>query len=75
MGHTHEDIDGTYGRMSSKLKNKDVYYSPKMMDTYCTIKEKRVFPPKLIDKAYDFKTLFKRYTKEWKIAPVRHLNV
>ena len=42
VGHTHEDIDGTYGRMSSNLKSKDIYSLPKMMDTYCTIEEKLV---------------------------------
>ena len=26
VGHTHEDIDGTYGRMSSNLKSTDVYF-------------------------------------------------
>jgi hypothetical protein len=42
VGHTHEDIDGTYGRMSSNLKSKDIYSLPEMMDTYCTIEEKSV---------------------------------
>jgi hypothetical protein len=27
VGHTHEDIDGTYERMSSNLKSKDIYFS------------------------------------------------
>jgi hypothetical protein len=40
VGHTHEDIDGTYRRMSSNLKSKDIYSLPEMMDTYCTIEEK-----------------------------------
>src|SRR5713226_1928285 len=29
VGHTHEDIDGTYGRMSSNLKSKDIYSLPR----------------------------------------------
>ena len=37
VGHTHEDIDGIYRRVSSKLKSKDIYSLPKMMDTYRTI--------------------------------------
>ena len=37
VGHTHEDVDGTYGRMSSNLKSKDIYSLPEMMDTYRTI--------------------------------------
>ena len=40
VGHIHEDIDGTYERMSSNLKSKDIYSLPEMMDTYHTIEEK-----------------------------------
>jgi hypothetical protein len=40
VGHTHEDIDGTYGRMSSNLKGKNIYSLPEMKDTYPTIEEK-----------------------------------
>lgn len=40
VGHTHEDIDGTYGRMASNLKSKDIYSLPEMMDTYRKIEEK-----------------------------------
>ena len=40
VGHTHEDIDGTYRRMSSNLKSKDIYSLSEMMDTYRTIEEK-----------------------------------
>jgi hypothetical protein len=75
VGHTHEDIDGTYGRMSSNLKSKDIYSLPEMMDTYRTIEEKQVFPPTLIDKVYDFKIFLNGYIKEGKNALVRHLNV
>ena len=32
-----------------------------MMDTYRTIEEKQVFPPKLIDKVYDFKIFLTGY--------------
>ena len=75
MGHTHEDIDGTYGRMSSNLKSKDIYSLPEMMDTYRKIEDKRVFPPRLIDKVYDFKSFLNGYIKEGKNALVGHLNV
>jgi hypothetical protein len=75
VGHTHEDIDGTYGRMSSNLKSKDIYSLAEMMDTYRTIEEKRVFPPTLIDKVYDFKNFLNGYIKEGKNALVGHLNV
>ena len=40
VGHTHEYIDGTYGRMSSNLKSKYIYSLLEMMDTYRTIEEK-----------------------------------
>ena len=75
VGHTHEDIDGTYGRMSSNLKSKDIYSLPEMMDTYRKIEDKRVFPPRLIDKVYDFKSFLNVYIKEGKNAIVGHLNV
>jgi hypothetical protein len=75
VGHTHEDIDGTYGRMSSNLKSKDIYSLPEMMDTYRIIEENRVFPPTLIDKVYDFKSFLNGYIKEGKNALVGHLNV
>lgn len=39
MGHTHEDIHGTYRRMSSNLKSKDIYSLPEMTDTYHIIEE------------------------------------
>ena len=67
MGHTHEDIDGTYGRMSSNLKSKDIYSLPEMMDTYRKIEENPVFPPTLIDKVYDFKIFLNGYIKEGKM--------
>ena len=75
VGHTHEDIDGTYGRMSSNLKSKDIYYLPEMMDAYPIIEENQVFPPTLIDKVYDFKSFLNRYIKEGKNALFGHLNV
>lgn len=37
VGHMHEDIDGTYERMSSNLRNKHIYYLIVMMGTYCKI--------------------------------------
>ena len=45
------------------------------MDTYRTIEEKRVFPPKLIDKVYDVKIFLNGYIKEGKNALFGHLNV
>ncbi len=66
VGHTHEDIDGTYGIMSSNLKSKDIYSLPEMMDTYRIIEENRVFPPTLTDKVYDFKNFLNGYIKEGK---------
>ena len=75
VGHTHEGIDGTYGRMYSNLKSKDICSLHEMMDTYRTIEEKQVFPTKLIDKVYGFKSFLNGYIKEGKNALVGHLNV
>ena len=38
-----------------------------MMDTYHTIEEKHMFPPKLIDKVYDFKIFLNVYINEGKM--------
>ena len=46
-----------------------------MMDTYCTIEEKRAFPPILIDKVYDLKSFLNGYINEGKNALVGNLNV
>ena len=46
-----------------------------MMDTYHTIEEKWVFPPKLIDNVYDYKIFLTGYIKEGKNALVGHLNI
>ena len=75
VGNTHEDIEGTYGRMSSNLKSKNIYSLPEIMDTYRTIEEKRVFPPTLINKVYDFKSFLNGYIKEGKDALVGHVYV
>jgi hypothetical protein len=39
MGYTHEDIDGTFGRLSTILKEKDMFSLKEMMDTYRTCKD------------------------------------
>jgi len=64
---TYEYIYGTYGRMHSNLKNKYIYSLPEMPDIYYTIEEKLVFPPRLIDKIYEFKNFFNVYIKEGKM--------
>ena len=67
VGYTHEDIDGTQGRMSSNLKSTDIYFLFEMMDRYCTIEEKQAFPPKRIGKVYEFKSFLNGYIKEGKL--------
>ena len=67
VGHTHENIYGTYERMSSNLKITDIYFLSEMLYTYCTIEEKQAFPPKLIGKVYDFKIFLNGYIKEGKM--------
>ena len=75
MGHSHEDIDGTYGIMYSNLKSKDIYSLLEMIDIYHTIEEKWGFPPKLIDKVYDFKSFPNGYIKEGENGVDGCLNV
>ena len=33
FGHTHEDIDGTYGRLTAQLKRQDIISLPQIMNT------------------------------------------
>ena len=56
VGHIHEDIDGTYGRLSRKLMWKDIFSLSDIMDTYRTCEDQNLYVPYLIDVFYDFKS-------------------
>ena len=54
--HTHEDIDGTYGRLSTKLMQKDILSLSNILDMYRTCEDQNLYVPYLIDGFYDFKS-------------------
>ena len=55
VGDTHEDIYGTYGRLSTKLMKKHIFSLQEMMDCYRTCKDQKTFVPYLIYEIFDFK--------------------
>ena len=59
VGHTHEDIDGTYGRLSTKLMRKDIFSFLEIMDTYRTCENHNLYVPYVIDDFFDFKNFVK----------------
>ena len=59
VGHTHEDIDGTYGRLSTKLMCNDIFSLLEIMDTSRTCENKNLYVPYLIDEFYYFKNFVK----------------
>ena len=55
MVDTHEDTDGTYGRLSRKLMGKDIFSLQEMMDCYRTCKYQKTYDPYLIVEIFDIK--------------------
>ena len=59
VGHTHEDIDGTYGRLSAKLMRKDIFSLSNIMDMYRTCEDQNIYVVYIFDEVYDFKNFVK----------------
>ena len=49
IGHTHEYIEGTYGRLLAKLMCKDIFSLSGIMDTYMACEDHNFYVPYLID--------------------------
>jgi hypothetical protein len=55
IGHTYEDIYGTYGRLSSQLKGKCILTLLHIMEKYRMVQYESKFTPYLIEYFYNFK--------------------
>ena len=55
--HTHENIDGTYGKLSAKLMHKDIFSLSKIMDTYRTCEDHNFHVLYLIDESFILRIL------------------
>ena len=56
VGHTHEDIHGTYGRLLTQIKLKDIFLLHKVIDIYRTCDDHNSFFPYLTDEFLEFKS-------------------
>ena len=59
IGHTHEYIEGTYGRLLAKPMRKDIFSLSNIMDMYRTCEDQNFYVPYLIKEFYDFKNFVK----------------
>ena len=60
VGHTHDDIDASFGRWSMELREKDHPTLPLLMQSYMNM-EAVPFIPHLIEEVADFKSYIKPY--------------
>ena len=51
------NLDGTYGRLSTKLMRKDIFSLLEMMETYRKYEEYKFYVPYLIDEFFYFKVI------------------
>jgi hypothetical protein len=56
MGHTHEDINGTYRRSSTQIKKKDIFSLLEMVKTY-RCEDHNFFISYLIHEFFDLQKL------------------
>jgi len=54
--YTHEDLDETYGKLSTKLMWKDIFSLQDMMEIYRTHEEHNFYVSYLINEFFDFKS-------------------
>ena len=59
IGHTHEYIEGTYGRLLAKPMRKDIFSLSNIMDMYRTCEDQNFYVPYLMDEFYDFNSFEK----------------
>ena len=59
IGHTHENIEGTYGRLLAKPMRKDIFSLSNIMDMYRACEDQNFYVPYLINEFYDFKNFVK----------------
>ena len=73
VGHTHDDIDASFGRWSMELRDKDHPTLPLLMQSYMSMEE-APFIPHLIEEVPDFKAYVRPYIGMNKKKLVGHSN-
>ena len=63
VGHTHDDIDASFGRWSMKLRENDYPTVPLLMKSYMDLDKEPVIPA-LIEEVPDFKSFIEEYISE-----------
>ena len=60
IDHNHEDIDGTYHRLSAQWKKQVIFSFTHIMDTYKTIQSESSFTQNLIE-VYNFNSFVRKH--------------
>jgi hypothetical protein len=63
VGHTHDDIDASFGRWSMKLRESDYATILLLMESYMDLDDTPIIPS-LIEEVPDFKSFIKPYVSE-----------
>jgi hypothetical protein len=74
VGHTHEDIEKSFGYLSKILKEYNKYILTNLMQTFM-ISQGRPFISKLIKESFNFKLWVQRYFKEGFETLVGHIDM
>ena len=60
MGHTHEDVDAMFKKISNSMRVKDAYTLPQMMDIVHNSYSQQPMPS-LVEEVLDFKSFLQGY--------------
>ena len=71
VGHTHDDIDASFGRWSMKLHSEDFLTVPYLMKSYMDLDKDAVIPH-MIEEVPDFKAFINTYIREGQERLVGH---
>ena len=71
VGHTHDDIDASFGRWSMKLREEDFPTIPLLMKSYMDLENVSVIPH-MIEEVPDFKAFIEPYIRSGAHRLIRH---
>ncbi len=74
VGHTHEDIDGSFGYLSKKLREQNNYVMAYLMKAFM-FSQDRPFIPQLIQEILDFKSWVNGYLNDGLNILVNHMKM
>jgi hypothetical protein len=74
VGHTHEDIDGSFGYLLKKLKKKNNYVMVDLMKAFM-LSQDCPFIPQLIQEILNFKSWVNRYLNNGLDIFVGHMEM